>query len=387
MKKILKLDLFGTIIFILILMSNMVSRIADIPVLRVATKYTLVAFLVWLFISILIRKGLTKKGMRLFFPLILFNAVYVINMESLSDTEAIFIVLNHLIFFILIYSLKNIEWSKHQIKYFSVLYFISIPILFILSFVVTDVVNRNTIGSYAFFLTFFPLLYMIGYSKGLKRSSVLLVFILSGIVILSVDSRSILMSILFVFFTYFSWWFITKSKFLFNLYFLLIVAFGYWFTFVYPKIYTWNSYYKLNDLSLKFVDKPLLTGRERIWERLIGYIEQKPLLGYGSSTIPSDFTSTTLSAHNTYIQIGLQTGIIGIVLLSIVLFVFWKSAWKNRYDKKVALSASFLIGIIIYQLFEVNLTQSNFGLGLVQWMLIGFLLSFAYNENEIKDTH
>src|SRR5699024_278771 len=118
-------------------------------------------------------------------------------------------------FFILIYSLKNIEWSKHQIKYFSVLYFISIPILFILSFVVTDVVNRNTIGSYAFFLTFFPLLYMIGYSKGLKRSSVLLVFILSGIVILSVDSRSILLSIIFVSFTYFMWRIITESKLLF----------------------------------------------------------------------------------------------------------------------------------------------------------------------------
>lgn len=380
MNKILKLDLFGTIIFILILISNMISRIADIPFLRVVTKYTLVIFLVWLFISILIRKGLTKKGMRLFFPLILFNAVYVINMESLSDTEAFFIVLNHLIFFILIYSLKNIDWSKHQIKYFSILYFISIPILFILSFVVTDIVNRNTIGSYAFFLTFFPLLYMIGYSKNLKRTSIFFVFLLSSIVILSVDSRSILMSILFVFFTYFSWWFITKSKFLFNLYFLLIVAFGYWFTFIYPTIYTWNSYYKLNELSLRFVDKPLLTGRERIWERLIGYIEQKPLLGYGSSTLPSDFTTTTLSAHNTYIQIGLQTGIIGIILLALVFFTFWKSAWENSYDKKVALSASFMIGIIIYQLFEVNLTQSNFGLGLVQWILIGFLLSFTKKD-------
>jgi len=385
MKKIFKLDLLTTVVFILILISNMISRIADIPVLRVATKYTLVAFLVWLFISILIRKGLTKKGIRLFFPLILFNVVYVINMESLSDTEAFFIVLNHLIFFILIYSLKNIEWSKHQIKYFSVLYFISIPILFILSFVVTDVVNRNTIGSYAFFLTFFPLLYMIGYSKGLKRSSVLLVFILSGIVILSVDSRSILLSIIFVSFTYFMWRIITESKLLFNLYFLMVAAFGYWFTFVYPTIYTWNSYYKLNELSLKFVNKPLLTGRERIWERLIGYIEQKPLLGYGSSTLPSDFTTTTLSAHNTYIQVGLQTGIIGIVLLALVFFTFWRSSWENRHDKKVALSASFLIGIIVYQLFEVNLTQSNFGLGLVQWMLIGFLLSFSY-KNNIKDT-
>ncbi len=386
MKKILKLDLLATVVFIIILMSNMITRIADIPVLRVVTKYALVIFLLWLFVSILFKKGLTKKGFYLFLPLILFNAIYIINMKSISDTEAFFIIFNHIIFFVLIYSLRNIDWSRNQIRYFSVLYFISMPILFIMSFVITDLVNRNTIGSYAFFLTFFPLLYMIGYSKNLKRTSILFVFILSSIVIFSVDSRSIFISILFVFFTYFVWNFITKRKFLFNLYFLLVAAFGYWFTFIYPKIYTWNNFHKLNELSLKFADKPLLTGRERIWERLIGYIERKPLLGYGSSTLPSDFTSTTLSAHNTYIQIGLQTGIIGIILLALVFFTFWKTSWKNRHDKKVALSASFLIGIIIYQLFEVNLTQSNFGLGLVQWMLIGFLLSFANNDKHGVET-
>src|SRR5699024_1634922 len=363
------------------LLAYIVFRLMDLSSLILISKYTIVLFLLWLTTSILIRKNLTKEDLMLFLPLIFFNIVYMVNDNIVSNSDAFFIVLNHAIFFMVIYAIYNVTWTKFQMKTFSFMFFVAFPLLLIISFVISDFLNKNSIGAYSFFLSFFPLLYLIGYSKSLKKSQIMLIFVLAGILIFASDSRSIFLSISFSFLTYFSWNFISKNKILFNLYFLIIVVFVYLFTLVYPKIYTWNSFYKLDNLSLKLAGKPLLTGRERIWERLVGYIEQKPFLGYSSSTLPEHFASSSLSAHNTYLQIGLQTGILGIFLLLLFFFFIWKKSWSARLDSKTKLASSFFIGIIVYQLFEVNLTQSNFGLGLVQWMIIGFLLSFSNKQD------
>lgn len=375
--KTIRIDLLTSIVFTLLLLSFIIFRLLNISNLILVSKYTIVLFLVWLILSILIRKNFTKRELILFIPLILFNVIYIINDNVTGNSDAFFIVLNHAIFFMVIYTIYNIAWTEFQMKIFSFMFFVSFPILLIISFVISDVLNTNSIGAYSYFLAFFPLLYMVGYSKTLKRSQIAMIFILAGILILASDSRSIFLSIGFSILTYFGWRFLSRNKILFYIYFFAVVGFGYWFTFIYPKIYTWNSFHKINELSLRFSDKPLLTGRERIWERLANYIAQKPFFGYGSSTLPGDFASSNLSAHNTYLQVGLQTGIIGILLLLLFFFFIWKSLWNARQDSKIVLASSFFIGIIVYQLFEVNLTQSNFGLGLIQWTIIGFLLSFS----------
>lgn len=38
--------------------------------------------------------------------------------------------------------------------------------------------------------------------------------------------------------------------------------------------------------------------------------------------------------------------------------------------KIIKLSASFLIAVIIHQTFELTFTQNNFGIGLIQWLVI-----------------
>lgn len=380
MQKIIKIDTFASVIFSLLLLLTIVTRVADIPFIRVVGKYTLVIFMAWLFVSILSKKFFSKKEFFLFLPLILFNVIYVVNAKTLKDSDALLLILNHAIFFVALYIFSNITWTKFQVKLLSSLFYVSFPILLAISFVATDVLNKNTIGAYSFLLAFFPLLYLIGYSKNLKRTHVLLIYILTAIIVFTSDSRSIIISAFFTLLTFIAWRFITSKKIIFNLYFLSIIGISYWFIVVWPKVYTWKYFYVLDDFSIKLTDKGLLTGRERIWERLVEYITQKPLLGYGSTTVQSDFVASELSAHNMYIQIGLQTGLVGISLLVLFFFFTWKTFWLNKFDRKIALAASFLIGIIVYQIFEVTLTQNLFGLGLLQWIIIGLGLSFSLNK-------
>lgn len=331
------------------------------------------------FVLLVQKRFISSKDFLLFSPFLLFSLVYLLN---LNGADGAMIVVNQIAYLMVIYTIYSITWTKFQIKSLGYLYYIGLPILLIFLFVMPGRLNANTIGSYAYFLSFLPLLYLVGYGKTLKKSRILMISVLMALVIFATDTRSILLSVGFTLMTFILWKFISARKFLFNLYFLAILAFNYFVIVVYPKIYTWNSYPKLNELSLRYTDKPLLTGRNTIWGQLVDLITLKPWLGYGSNVVPEDFLTTSLSAHNLYLQIGLQTGIIGISLLLIFLFFIWRSFWKNRHDSKVILASCFFIGVIIHQLFEVTLTQNQFGIGLLQWIIIGFGLNFALNKNK-----
>lgn len=149
-------------------------------------------------------------------------------------------------------------------------------------------------------------------------------------------------------------------------------------------MYKWDNFYKLNEITINLTGKPLMTGRNTIWAQLVDVISLKPWLGYGASVLPEDFLSISFSAHNLYLQTALQTGIIGVVLLAIFFFFIWKSFWENRHDSKIILVASFFIGIIMHQSFEVTLTQNYFSIGLLQWIIIAMGLHYSLNKNSKK---
>lgn len=381
MRQVFKVDNLSSIVFSALLLLAIFTRVADIYGARLIGKYTLVAFIIWMFLTIIFKKTFLKSDLKLFFPLLIFTSFYIFKAESIINSDDFFIILNHVIFFMIVFVLTNVSWEKKQIKMLSSLFYISFPVLFAMTFALTESLNKNTIGAYSYFLAFFPLLYLLGYSKSLKRTQIFLISAITLILIFSSDSRSILISIAVSLFTFLIWRLLSSYKSLFYIYFISIIGFIYWFTVEWPKAYSWKYYYLLNEWSYNLTGKELSTGRERIWERLFKFMQEKLYFGYGSSVIPEDLTGTPLSAHNLYIQIGLQIGLVGLLFLIIFMFFVWKNLWKNRFDIKVKLVASYLVGILIYQIFEVSLTQNQFGLGLLQWMIIGFGLSFTLNND------
>ncbi|MBP1917178.1 O-antigen ligase [Lederbergia galactosidilyticus] len=350
--------------------------------LKIADQYltlfigTLLAFLILMLMLIIKHKGINPIYVKLFSPFALFLSVYVFNYSG-----AMHWIFYQVIFGFICFIAASIVWKKNHVKTFSALSFLTVPFLLYFAFIDKEALNPNTLGGYAFLLSFFPLLYFSYYAKNFQTTRRLFIAIILLGLIFFTETRSVILSIAFIFLTYFLWNRIINSKLKFKLYFGFIAAFCFTFTVIYPKLDKYlPNYDYLNYQMIKYTGKSIHSGRDFIWSNLIDVINQKTLLGYGSGALPSDFFDSTLSAHNLYLQITLQVGLVGMALFVIFLYSIWKRFWLNRFDQKVRFSAAFFIGIIIYQLSEVSLTQNNFSFALIQWLIIGVGLSYCLNK-------
>lgn len=295
-------------------------------------------------------------------------------------------VANQLVYLMIIYIFYNISWSEYQLRVFSYIYYLSFPVLFVLTFYAPGILNTNTIGSFAYFLSFFPLLYIVKYRRSHKLA-IWVIIILTLTIVLATKTRSIQLSIIFGFITFVFWDYITSRAIFHKLYFLFIAGIGFFITIIYPNLNKYSFFKPLSEFILKYTGKSLFTGRNKIWMKLGEIIKGRIWLGHGSGVEPGTFLNTTLSAHNLYIQTGLQTGIIGILLLVLAMFFVWKSFLGARKDIRTALASCFFISILIHQVFEVTLTQNQFGIGLLQWMIIGFGLNGSLSIKNKNDSH
>lgn len=355
--------------------------------LKIADQYLtlfialLLSFAVLMTLLVVKHREINLNYIKLFTPFALFLSVYTFNY-----TGAVHWIIYQAIFGLICYIAASIVWKKEHIKTFSLLSFLMIPILFYYAFVDEETINPNTLGGFAFLLSFFPLLYFNHYAKNFKAVRKLFIAaILFGLIFFT-ETRSVMISVVFIFLTFLLWIKIIKSKLKFTLYFGFVAAFCFAFTVIYPNLQKYlPNYDYFNYQMVKYTGKSIHSGRDVIWSLLIDVIKQKPLLGFGSSASPDQYIQSSLSAHNLYLQITLQIGLIGLILFSIFLYSIWKRFWLNRYDKKVRFSAAFFIGIIIYQLSEVTLTQNNFTFALIQWLIIGVGLSYCLNKEPQRD--
>lgn len=114
-------------------------------------------------------------------------------------------------------------------------------------------------------------------------------------------------------------------------------------------------------------DKDLnLTDRVDIWDRAIAMIREKPWLGYGCGTM--DKIIVDRSAHDYYLQILLQAGLLGFVAYINIFYVALKKSWINRKQGYSIIIAASLCGYMICCISEVYMQA---------WLLI--MLTFAYN--------
>lgn len=342
--------------------------------------FCLTTFFVLMFSLLIKHKALSLMQLRLFAPFLVFQLIYILNY-----TSAMHWIIYQFVFILVCFVTANIVWKKGHIQLFSLLSFIIFPLLLYYTFVDTEVLNSNSSGGFAFLISFFPLLYLVGYARNLKFLRYTFIIAISSIVIFLTDTRSIMMSIVFMLLTWLVWKIISKRKLFFNLYFGFITLFCYLFTVIYPNLDRYLSNFNyLDTLMIQYTGKSIHSGRDAIWSILLEYINLQPFFGYGSGALAADFLPVALSAHNTYIHIALQVGIVGLAFFAIFLFLIWTKFWNNRYDKKVILSAGFYIGILIYQLSEVSLTQNNFTFGLIQWVIIGIGLSYCLNKKQTQ---
>ena len=85
------------------------------------------------------------------------------------------------------------------------------------------------------------------------------------------------------------------------------------------------------DPSEAFGRDETLTGRSFLWDYLVPYARQKPFLGHGFGGFWTDKMreATSSHAHNGYLDTILNTGFVGLLLLSIFLISNCRKAQRT----------------------------------------------------------
>jgi O-antigen ligase len=87
-----------------------------------------------------------------------------------------------------------------------------------------------------------------------------------------------------------------------------------------------------------------LTGREEIWARVLDRVAEHPVIGWGFATpwLPweprfdrwiVDHGQTVMQAHNMWLDVLLQVGVVGVVLLALAYLAFLWRAWFFAIDR------------------------------------------------------
>jgi O-antigen ligase len=146
--------------------------------------------------------------------------------------------------------------------------------------------------------------------------------------------------------------------------------------FMYVYLYQAAQITRIEQSGMVQTGKDIFTGRQIIWDHVLQRIQHAPWLGHGLGTVPATYGNVHeydgKSIHNLYLQIWYQTGLIGLVLLILTLRQKYKDLTNadRAADRPAQLAATYLIGILVIQTFEVDLTQNNFAAALGMWLII-----------------
>ncbi len=154
--------------------------------------------------------------------------------------------------------------------------------------------------------------------------------------------------------------------------FLAIAAISVGILAFYLNLDTLQQLETVNDSLVRFTGRSALSGREILWPILAEKIMETPILGHGPGVLPRDVFNTNLSAHNLFLQIALQSGFVGLTLLSLILWTLWSGLTHSKFAIVV-----FVIAVLDSSL-EVFLLQNLLSAGLPVWMIFG--LSFHWQS-------
>ncbi len=235
--------------------------------------------------------------------------------------------------------------------------------------------NPNALGMYLFYCLFFLIAASHLSSGGMKK----FIFIsIMAVVILGVIAARYRMFIVAgagALVTFYLWPFLRRQKYLAHLYLAGIILGIFCFIYIYSRLSTDPVFINLNSFVHDFTGKDLFSGRQKIWPYILDAIKVRPWTGYGSGALPADvfpprYFYASNSAHSIYLQITLQSGLIGLLLFLLLLSSIWGVLRKGGNEFVVRLTAGYFIAIVIEQAFEVSMTQNSFAIGLMQWLIL-----------------
>lgn len=339
--------------------------------------------MVLLIINLIFIKSVSKKTLLVFISSGIFLLVICISAFSLNDfSDSLYKIGTYIasISFFLYFIIAN--FTRRQLKFLFWSTFIISFIPFLNFIFNTDyffnIINSNGIGM----LLSFPLFLSVMLLQKEKKYLILTLFLL--VLILFTVTRSVILGLAFSLIFYFILSFIKNRN------SIILLILGIYYLIYNSLIFYINlkskSYFSFfNELSMEYAGKNLLSGREEIWQHAILKINEKILLGYGIGTDISEIFGINLSLHNFYIQLTLQSGIIGLISFLLLIILIFNSYYEKNIDAEQKIAISFFAGYLIQQNFEVFLFENNLLFGLL--ILITASLALSINtktERSVK---
>lgn len=316
---------------------------------------------------------------RIYASFILFGVIITVSfmrtdyMEGYDFIQFLF----HLIFIV---GAVRMYWNKGHIKIFA--YVVGfVTVLFFYDWMQSGFTligfksiygNENYLAVLLFAMFFFHIL-AIKYSRGMERAIFFLLLAMNALLIVMTSARSVLIGIVVIFI---AWKILQVSKKVFAKLIYLVIIGNFLFVGVYVGLKGTGLGDLLNGFSVTVFNKNLFSGRPEIWQGVIQAIMEKPFFGHGLGVRARDVAETNLTAHNMYLQILLEFGIVGFIAFLIVLISIWTVLLKNVDHFVAKLSACFMLGILVYNYFELTLFQNNYSIALFQWLIMTIGISF-----------
>ncbi len=158
---------------------------------------------------------------------------------------------------------------------------------------------------------------------------------------------------------------------------LVIVAFGDELEFFYVLEEGVNS---VSGRSIK-------SGRQLIWPVSLELISENPMWGLGAGFLINSLAgSETWSAHNTFLQVGMQVGGVGIFLVLIMLYLVLNKisvVYEKNNDRFFMMSIWFVIAF--FNIFEVSLFQNSMPISVIQWFILGLIVNPNYSKHLMRE--
>jgi O-antigen ligase len=377
-----------SIIFFPVLMFNVLGETVLQPYRDQARTMDDITLYLSLFILIyfFIREeifGLEYK--KIYIGFVLLSSVYTVGFiyNNTSDHTTQFITL--FLTFAFILACMKIRWTPDHLILFGHLANIII-FLFMYHWISTDYVtlkykaifgNPNVFAAFLFSILYFQIVSI--KSKTLISKVYFTIGTLANLAIIFMStSRTVVLAIAVI---VGSWLILKCSKrWFYNLFFIVI---GGNFVFLGTYVLLARSPFvdAMNQVSLKYSNKPFFSGRENIWGGVIDYGATSPLIGHKVGIQMKEYLPNLPyhHTHNQYLQIFVESGFFGLFCFLLLLYFIWDTYQKNLDSHYVQWSACFFLGLLVYQNIEISLFFNMMSIGLIQWLIISIGVSQSLN--------
>ena len=125
-----------------------------------------------------------------------------------------------------------------------------------------------------------------------------------------------------------------------------------------------------------------LETRAGVWTPAIDAIWKHPWLGLGTGTQLGDVAETVLSAHSTYLEVGLQTGIPGMIAFVLVLYTIGYGLTKPTSEIRFGrFGCSLLLAVALQDGLASSLLGNSLPITVTVWGLWGLCLGLHLRGN------